>query len=70
MVLFAFDIDSLQFIAAFDVLRRHDVDQPHHLAFEILALAVQVVEQRMDGVEVGTEAGIEVAQVAPADVSA
>ena len=68
MVAFAGDIDLLQVGATSNVLRCHHLDQPHHLADEVVALAVQMVKKRVNGIEIGAQPRIKVAQITFADV--
>ena len=68
MIAFARNIGLFQVGTTPDVLRCHYFHQAHHLADEIIAFAIQVMEQRMDGVEIGAQPRVEVTQVAFADV--
>ena len=68
MVLFTLDVEPLQLRLALDVLQGHDLGQSQHLLFEVIAFAVKLVKQGMDGIEIGPEPSIEMAQIAPADL--
>ena len=65
--LLALHVELLVTFVAVDVVLCQHLHQAHHLRFEIIALAVELPEQRMDGVKIGAQAGVEIAQVALAE---
>ena len=68
VVLLAGHVDVLQILGAVDIGEREPLHEGRDLREKILAMAVQLREQGMDGVEIRTEARVEMAQVLAADV--
>ena len=68
VVVFALDIELPEFLATLDVMHSHHFDQPQQLLLEIFTLAIQQMEQGMNRVEIRAQPGIEMTQVALANL--
>ena len=63
MVALALYINFLQVLRPAEVLPGHRLDEPLHLVLEVRARAVEVVKERVDGIEIRPEPGVEVAHI-------
>ena len=63
MVVFPLLVQSFQIFSALDVTERQHFRQALQLLLEIIPLAVQDVKKRINGVEIGPEPRVEMAQV-------
>jgi hypothetical protein len=63
MIGFALAIALFQLFVTPDRIDGHDLDQPQDLFIEIITAAVQHLEQRVDGVKIGTQPSVEMTQV-------
>ena len=68
MIVFPFRIQFLQRCIALDVCGSHDLDQALQMLIKVIALTVQLLKQGMNCVKIGTQARIEVTQIALADL--
>ena len=67
MITLAFDVRAFQGRGSLDVGIRHHLHEAHHVLGAVLPMAVEVLEESVDGVEVRAEAGIEVPEVLTSD---
>ncbi len=70
VILLALTIQFPEVGVACQVVVRQHLDESQHLRLEVLALAVEMVKQRMDRIEIRAETEVEMAQVLFADVFA
>ena len=68
MIAFALLVYLPELRTSRDILPHGDLNQALQLLFKILALTVEPAEQRVDGIEVGAQAGIKMAQIVLADI--